>query len=96
VAFAAALRNTLAPYGAALIADTGWVPAPSAETTAQIMAVALVAVYLFLSHKWFTFSRGIRFQVARMGHQHIHQHIVRKKFGWAGESDSSPNRRARH
>lgn len=66
-AFAAALRNTLAPHVTELIAGAGLVPTPSAETIAQIIAVAVVAVYSFLGHKWFTFSRGIRFQLARTG-----------------------------
>ena len=67
VALAASFRITFAPYIAGLVARAGWLPAPSAETTAQVMAVAMVAVYSFLGHKWLTFSRGIRFQVARLG-----------------------------
>jgi putative flippase GtrA len=67
VALAAGFRSTLAPYIAELVARNGRSPAPSVETTAQVMAVALVAVYSFLSHKWLTFDRGIRFQVSRWG-----------------------------
>ena len=67
VALAAVFRSTLAPYIAELVARAGSIPAPSVETTAQVMAVAMVAVYSFLGHKWLTFARGIRFQVSRLG-----------------------------
>ena len=66
VALAAGFRSTLAPYIAELVARAGWLPALSAETTAQVMAVAMVAVYSFLGHKWLTFARGIRFQASRL------------------------------
>ena len=67
VALAAVLRSTLASNIAELLARAGSIPAPSVETTAQVMAVATVAVYSFLGHKWLTFARGIRFQVSRLG-----------------------------
>ena len=67
VALAAGFRSTLAPYIAELVVRAGWLPAPSAETTAQVMAVAMVGVYSFLGHKWLTFADGIRFQVLRLG-----------------------------
>ena len=67
VALAAGFRSTLAPYIAELVARAGWLPAPSVETTAQVMAVAMVGVYSFLGHKWLTFAHGIRFQVSRLG-----------------------------
>jgi putative flippase GtrA len=67
VALAASFRSTLAPYIAELVARAGSLPAPSIETTGQVMAVATVAVYSFLGHKWLTFARGIRFQVSRLG-----------------------------
>ncbi len=66
VALAAGFRNSVAPYIAELVVRQRWVPALSAEVTAQVMAVAIVAVYSFLGHKWFTFNRGIRFQVSRL------------------------------
>ena len=67
IALAAGFRTTLAPYVAELVARAGWLPALSAETAAQVMAVAMVAVYSFLGHKWLTFARGIRFQASRLG-----------------------------
>jgi putative flippase GtrA len=66
VAFAAGFRISFAPYITELVVRQHWAPALSTETTAQVMAVAIVAVYSFLGHKWFTFNRGIRFQAARL------------------------------
>ena len=86
VVLAAALRNALGPYIPEL-SGAGLVPIPSAETTAQIMAVGIVAVYSFLSHKWFTFARGIRFQVARLG-----QSRVQRIIGWTGEASIAMDR----
>jgi putative flippase GtrA len=66
VPLAGALRYTLAPHVAQIIARSGLVHAVSAETTAHFAAVGMVAVYSFLSHKWLTFAHGIRFQVSRL------------------------------
>ena len=65
VALAAVLRGTLAPYVARLPIPIG-LPAPSAELTAQGMAIFVVAIYSFVGHKWLTFSFGIRVQLWRL------------------------------
>ncbi len=57
---AAVFRNTLVVHASAIIAcfDGGYVP--STDLTAHAAAIASVAVYSFLGHKWCTFDRGIR------------------------------------
>ena len=81
VALATGFRDSFAPYIAGLVVGQGWAPALSAETTAQVMAVAIVAVYSFLGHKWFTFDRGIRFQAARLANL-----VTRKSSDVSGSS----------
>ncbi len=53
-------RATLAVHAAEIIArfDGGYVP--STDLVAHAGAIAAVAVYSFLGHKWCTFDRGIR------------------------------------
>ncbi len=67
VVIAVGFRSFLTPYIAELAIRAGGIHTPSDETMAQMMAVAIVAVYSFLGHKWLTFARGIRFQVSRLG-----------------------------
>jgi putative flippase GtrA len=56
VVLAAIVRSTFAPVVAEFLTRADWFPAPSAELTAQVMAVAVVVVYSFFAHKWITFK----------------------------------------
>ena len=81
VVLAGVFRSTLAGPVAHLIASIGQVSAPSAETVGQVMAIGLVAIYSFLSHKWLTFARGIRFQmevVSRRLAKKLKQHAAHR------------------
>jgi hypothetical protein len=61
----AVITNLVVGFSLAL--SPAWDRYPLIETTAQVMAVATVAVYSFLSHKWLTFAHDIRFQESRLG-----------------------------
>ena len=66
VALAAIFRVTVAPAMAKLLLRPGVFPGlVTYSSVAQTLAVACVAVYSFLGHKWFTFAEGIRAPLAR-------------------------------
>jgi putative flippase GtrA len=67
IALASLFRSTLAPYLTPLVARALPDSVATVDATAHAIAIAVVAIYSFIGHKWLTFDRGIRYQISRLG-----------------------------
>jgi putative flippase GtrA len=67
IALAALFRAIGGPQLSALLVPLAGPSLGSVDSVAQALALAIVAVFSFAGHKWITFARGIRGQIARLG-----------------------------